>query len=477
MFFFGIVIPWCSPLGLRALLLLEPFMPDLELSQVNGTLFPRKSSATATLASRLLCLWRHISKSRTHFETKPDTGFIGKGFTRHLNRIWNYFFKGLFGTIGLVFIFPLICLSAIIVSFFIALTAVVWMPVLTLLVQITNGLMYDLDSPEPHRNRFFILFEAVFWNIVVQGCLQPLAAIFVALILCPLICFVILAGGVARYWFRLVWDTTLFHLLIRKRGRIPACDSFAVKRIAGPGLASDYYFQISPEQALAAFEAKMEWDELAAFQTVMENTIVQPQKDFSHFVEACFGSFSAQLSKTGPYKTLEKEAQDLLTLLHEKLERRRRDLQTGLSVTVKSKIKLTTQELKVAIQQGAMMLEKFYPNHIFHRLGCTEDEFWDNKALSPGDWAGLAGLLYSELFSLDFLTPLDHTDTTFRLDPHPQTDLSRYTEMVQCAQLGKCFIIIVFLLGLIMIDVLLHQVETLSSSYFIRKSHRPFASS
>ncbi|CAG9812592.1 unnamed protein product [Phaedon cochleariae] len=122
--------------------------------------------------------------------------------------------------------------------------------------------------------------------------------------------------------------------------------------------------------------------------------------------------------------------------LHEKLERRRRDLQTGLSVTVKSKVKLSMPELKIAIQQGAMMLERFYPTHVFPKLGRTEDQFWDGKALTPGDWAGLAGLLYSELFSLDVLTPLDRCDTSFRLDPHPQADLSRYTEMVQCAQLG-----------------------------------------
>ncbi|KAF7286853.1 hypothetical protein GWI33_003907 [Rhynchophorus ferrugineus] len=436
MFFFGIVLPWCSPIGLRALFLLEPFMPDLELSQVNGTLFPRKSSLTSTLASRLLNLWRHISKSRTHFETKPDTGFIGKGFTRHLNRIWNYFFKGLFGTIALVFVFPIVCLAMILISLIIAITSIIWMPLLTFIVQITNGIIYDLDSPEPQRNRYFVLFEAILWNIGFEGCLQPLAAMFIVAFVCPIISLIILTGGIARYWLRLLWDNTTFHLIIKKRGRIPASDSLAVKRVAGPGLASDYFFQISPEQALAAFEAKMEWDELAAFQTVIENTITQPQKDFTHFVEACFGSFSAQLAKNGPYKNLEKEAQDLLTVLHEKLERRRRDLQTGLSVTVKSKIKLTTLELKIAIQQGAMMLEKFYPTHIFQSLVCTEEEFWDNKALSLGDWAGLAGLLYSELFSLDFLTPLDHTDTTFRLDPHPQADLSRYTEMVQCAQLG-----------------------------------------
>jgi len=67
----------------------------------------------------------------------------------------------------------------------------------------------------------------------------------------------------------------------------------------------------------------------------------------SQFVEACFGPFSAQLAKVGSYRALEKEAQDLIGALHEKLERRRRDLQTGLGVAVRSKIKLTTLELKV----------------------------------------------------------------------------------------------------------------------------------
>lgn len=160
-------------------------------------------------------------------------------------------------------------------------------------------------------------------------------------------CFCSFSVGVSRYWLRLFWDSSLFHLVIKKRGRVPAGDSFVVKRIAGPGLASDYHFQIRPEQALAAFEAKMEWDEMAAYQYVMEQTILQPQKDFGQFVEACFGSFSTQLAKNGAYKVLEKEAQDLMGVLHEKLERRRRDLNTGLSVTVKSKIKLSTPELKV----------------------------------------------------------------------------------------------------------------------------------
>ncbi|XP_060827871.1 uncharacterized protein LOC132913490 isoform X1 [Bombus pascuorum] len=437
MFLLGVAVPWCSPVSIRALLLVQPFTPDLELSQLNGTLFPRKSSQMPTLCSRLIALWRHISKSRTHFETEPDTGFIGKGMTRHLNRLWNYGVKGLLGTLIILFVFPVVCIVTSLGSLLIALTAVLWMPLITLALHAFMALIMDLDSPEPSRNRYLVIMEALVWNIGTQGCLQPIAALIVALVLCPIISFVILTVAVIRYWIRVVWDTTMFHLVIKNRGRIPASDSFVVKRIAGPGLTSDYYYQIRPEQALAAFEAKLELDELLAFQQETERLITQPQRDFTQFVEACFGPFAASLAKTkDPYKSLEKEAKDLIAVLHEKLDRRRKNLQTGLGMVVRSKIKLTTFDLKVVIQQGALMLERLYPSHVFARLSGNEEDFWENKGLSVGDWAGLAGLMYADIFSLNFLQPLDDADTKFRLEPHPGVDLSRYTDMVHSTEIG-----------------------------------------
>ncbi|XP_011298454.1 uncharacterized protein [Fopius arisanus] len=437
MFLFGVAVPWCSRVSLRALLMVDPFTPDLELSQLNGTLFPRKSSQTPTLCSRLIALWRHISKSRTHFETEPDTGFIGKGMTRHINRLWNYGAKGLLGTLCILFIFPIICVVASLGSLIIALSAFVWMPLVTLTLHAFMALVIDLDSPEASRNRYFVVLEALIWNIGIQGCIQPLAALVVALCICPIISFFIMTVAVVRYWIRVVWDTAMFHLLIKSRGRIPASDSFVVKRVAGPGLASDYYYQIKPEQALAAFEAKLELDELFAFQHETERLITQPQRDFTQFVEACFSPFATNLAKTkDPYKSLEKEARDLIGVLHEKLDRRKKDLQTGLGVAVRSKIKLTTFDLKMVIQQAALMLERLYPSHVLSRLNGNEDDFWENKGLSVGDWAGLAGLMYADIFSLDFLQPLDDTDTKFKLEPHSGIDLSKYTNMVHSTELG-----------------------------------------
>lgn len=192
MFLLGIVMPWCSPVGLRALFYIQPFMPDLELSQVNGTLFPRKSSLTPTLCSRLIALWRHISKSRTHFETKPDTGFIGKGFTRHVNRLWNYVIKGMLGTIGLIFFFPVVCITVSLCSLILTTLTFIWMPVVTLILHIFMGLVYDFDSPSSQRNRYFVIFEAVIWNILLLGFVQPIVALIVAVFICPIISLFIL---------------------------------------------------------------------------------------------------------------------------------------------------------------------------------------------------------------------------------------------------------------------------------------------
>ena len=118
--------------------------------------------------------------------------------------------------------------------------------------------------------------------------------------------------------------------------------------------------QIRTEQALAAFEAKLELDELLAFQQETERLITQPQRDFAQFVDACFGPFSATLARTrDPYRSLEKEARDLVAVLHEKLELRRKDLQSGMSVAIRGRIKLATLDLKVRKIKSQFLITKY----------------------------------------------------------------------------------------------------------------------
>jgi len=114
--------------------------------------------------------------------------------TRQLNRIWNYFIKGFLGTLLILFIFPLLCISVSFTSFCFAIAAPLWIPCVTTLLHLYMMLIYDLDSPNEGRNKYCILMEALIYDILLQGVVQPILAVTVAGIICPLISAFVLIG-------------------------------------------------------------------------------------------------------------------------------------------------------------------------------------------------------------------------------------------------------------------------------------------
>ncbi|XP_022314520.2 uncharacterized protein LOC111119021 isoform X2 [Crassostrea virginica] len=428
LFFLGVVVPWCSPVSIRALLWIKPFIPDLELSQIDGTLYPKSSSKTRTFISTLRALWLHVLNSRRKFEETPDRGFLGKSLTRHLNRIWNYFFKGALGSFFLTLTYPLMCVGGSALSLIAALLVPVWVPIATLLFHLAGILIFDFDSPADN-NKFSILFEALIYRILIMGLAQPIVALITGSLLCPLAALGISVFALAKRLGRGFWDTMMYFLVIRSRGRVPVSDGFVARRIAGPGLAANYFFQIKPEQALAALESKMELDELEVWRKNLEKKIEIPTEKYKKFVNQCFGPFSAGLVSDGVYSRLLKETQSLQKDLMVKVNEREARLNTGLMSNNSDKIKLPERELKITILQGAKMLEKFYTERVFPLINMTEEEFWEMKMLEFRDWRGLASKKFSEIFSKAFLIPLDGTDNLFRLEVK-HLNLSRYTRML-----------------------------------------------
>lgn len=423
MFLLGVLIPWCSPLSLRSLFLPRPFMPDFEVNQESGRLQPRKSSSTQTLCSRLHWLWRHISKSRTDFESQPDSGFVGKGLSRHLNRVWNYLVKGLCGTVLLVVLFPALCLIVCTLSLVAALLAPLWMPCMMLLFHLVMVLAYDFDSPSPERNRICVLGEALVWQGLLQGLLQPVAAAVVALVLCPLAAGLVLLVAVVRWAAVQCWDAVLFHAVVKRRARVPLGDSWMVMRVAGPGLSQDHLYQVSPEQALAAFLAKLEFEQLSLYVQQTELQILQPLHTYTQFVEQCFGPFAATLARDrGPYKDLEAELNNMVSALKAEVDKRKRELQLGLGVSCRQRTRMAASDLQGALAAGANLAQQLLP-----RLPASH---WKDRGLEEKDWLGLAAQLYSEVFCPEFLVPLVEGDVAFRLEA-VDVDLLKYRELSQ----------------------------------------------
>ena len=104
-----------------------------------------------------------------------------------------------------------------------------------------------------------------------------------------------------------------------------------------------------------------------------------------------------------------------------------------LSVT--NKIRLTENDLKIVLTEGTRMVELFYPDAVLGRMASSDQpslgkglnslekgshctaihQFWMEQNLQENDWLGLASNLLTEVFSLEFLTPLQDVDTVFSL--------------------------------------------------------------
>ena len=103
--------------------------------------------------------------------------------------------------------------------------------------------------------------------------------------------------------------------------------------------------------------------------------------------------------------------------------------------SVTNKIRLTENDLKIVLTEGTRMVELFYPDAVLGRMASSDQpslgkglnslekgshctaihQFWMEQNLQENDWLGLASNLLTEVFSLEFLTPLQDVDTVFSL--------------------------------------------------------------
>ncbi|XP_037872717.1 uncharacterized protein LOC101743057 isoform X2 [Bombyx mori] len=406
----GVVVPWCSPLSLRALVCVKPYTPELEVSQVNGVLYPKKSSETHTMCSRLLALWRHVSKQRTKFETEPDTGLLGKGLSRWAHRVWWYGVVGGGGSAALLVVFPVCALAVSAAAVLLALAAPLWTPPLALAAHVAHAVLYDADSPDPALNRWCPLLEVVLWRVAVLGVLQPAAALLTALLLCPLAAAVLLVGGVAWWGARGVWESVAWRGVAARRARVPAHDSAFCRRVRGPGLYARVYYQLTCTQAAAAVCARAELETLGRWAADTERAIERPLRDFEHFVDACFGPFSVQIAKRGAYRQLERECGSLAGSLRDKVAARRRELALPLSDAARARARLSPRDLRRAIEASAAELSALW------RREAREESWWAQRGLAPDDWHGLAANMLVEVFDAETVVALQDGEARLPLE-------------------------------------------------------------
>lgn len=234
-----------SSLGIRALLERQPFYPIKTVDPNTGQLKDDITFKVQTLRSRIHTIWSSIRASRTRFEELPDSGFLGKSLARFFNRLWNYGFKGFLGIFLVLLIQPLMTILNIGVSSLLMIVSPIFAPVLSLFVTLLEIIIFDGNVPVNsvffYLYRIFIGIGKFLISILGVSCV-PLLAIVVGIF------------SFLRYSLRSSYDAVLFYTIIRRFARVPARNGFGIRRIKGPGLQSQFYFQISSDLAVLALQ-------------------------------------------------------------------------------------------------------------------------------------------------------------------------------------------------------------------------------
>jgi hypothetical protein len=230
------------------------------------------------------------------------------------------------------------------------------------------------------------------------------------------------AGGL-RTGARTAWDAGMRRLL-EARGRVPGGDErFIVRRIAGPGLSWDYFFQVSSDLILVSLQAALEAKALHLYAAGAEDLIRSPRKNFE-------GVLAAMDSVTGNRSGYDEESPAFAEIgRHEKLqlEDLRKSVQEreGLLQWLLSfrkdqyrPIKLERRDFEPTLKKAVVLCKNFLTK-FQEAYGWEAD--WKQQGLRPGDWEGLARNLLAKLFGEQILTPFEDTDKNLRVEVEAPT--------------------------------------------------------
>ena len=170
-------------------------------------------------------------------------------------------FQGLFGTLLLVTLQPLLTIGNVLGSLLLCVLSLLCVPFVAVGAYFSEILLYDDHNTNRSKyTSFFPLLSAFFMILfaLVAHFLLPV----VLTLLQPLLALFVLIGAQINKCIRLTYDLCVFHCIIRTRARIPISNSAMAYRVAGPGLSAAYHYYIHADVALAALQAKLERMEL-----------------------------------------------------------------------------------------------------------------------------------------------------------------------------------------------------------------------
>lgn len=431
-FMLGLLVPFYSGVSFRALFCLNPFHPNKKLNTKTGVMETDYSQKTLTYFSRLKAIWQYVSQRRAEFERQPDKGLLGKSITRVFHVIWSYLFLGGIGTLGLTIVYPPLCLAISTGSLALGLTAPIWYPVLSLVLHLLAPIVFDLDLFGSRISHLTFPFLNILLRAVFCGVASPLVNLLLAVLACPSSSLILTIFTVLRKSFRKCHDTFFYHLILKSRARIPSNNSFVARRTAGPGLASNHFYQIRPEQALAALERYIEEEILHSYFDHVRKRLNEPLDNYENLFTSICSPYSFNFSRNGlSYDKLKNEINNVEQEYRTVYNNRLKEISVSKG---KNRIKLTEDNLQIVLREGSEIVKLNYEHVILKYRKSTCKDLFEGYSIDEGDWIAYTGRILEIIFDRGILTPLEKSHDSFELQVN-HLNLEKYTQMIAKSKL------------------------------------------
>ena len=363
-----------------------------------------------TWIGRVKSIIDNISESREYFKNQPDNGFLGKKVSNIGNIIWNYGFKGLIG-IPVVFIFhPLTTVLKLILSTGVIFTSILWSPLYALAIYVINSLIYDIDS-SPNDIWFLPLANIIINRLLIKGIGQVILSLGASITTAMI--------GTLRCLFteintmlKTIYDKILYNIIIKNFARVPAQDNFSAKRIEGPELSKNYYYQLTPEIAMILLSVYLENMEITEYKKYVTKVINEPIKVMEKMYKTYSPLGFSLDTRSETYKSLENTKKELIQKfdLVMKEHSHKKNIDNLFKMTG-TKLKMTSEDINKIIQMGETYCKKYIEKNIFKYMKEKEIKlFWNDNLICENDWTGLTKELLKKTIDNNILIPIDNLD-------------------------------------------------------------------
>ena len=397
-----------GPSSYKALFYAQPFVSHYNIDEKTGN--ELASRTNGTVRSWIRDLFVSVRRSRDTFERQPDTGFMGKGTTRVLNIVWNYIFKlgGGLSWIGLITI-PRLFISLGLHSLYLPVNIIV-SPMIGVLKYLSNILLYDTEKTSGYGS--FPLVSNIVGGFLIKSLGRAALALSAATVLHPIAGCLSLVSQCTIASLGYTYDWWMYHLIVKRRGRVPQSNSFSATCISGPGVHSSCFYRIQPDEVLGVLELILERKQLDLFTMKKRMEYQLPDVLIQDFVSELFSVFNAY-----PSSHSEKQWNDFTKAV----EQRKNELPVldSLPYTIRNRVRLTPDDLNIVTVRAVKLIKKFVESKIYQEIFKDNISlihlFWTEYDLVIGDWDGLVVSILEGWFGTEILVPLQDQDSSVKL--------------------------------------------------------------